>query len=112
MHIYIYKINKLSKLTMISLNCRSIRSLSKGALLQAIIHEYQAEIIFGSESHLDSTYATAEVFPSEFSVFRKDRCNGGGGVFLMVRNSLCITEQPMLDGDAEMVWAKLTLGGI
>ena len=103
---------KINKLTVISLNCRSIRNLSKRALLQAIIHEHQADIIFSYKSHLDSTYATTEVFPSEFSVFRKDYSNGGGGVFMMVRNSFCITEQPMFDGDAEMVWAKLTLSAI
>ena len=48
---------------------------------------------------------SAEIF-SSFAVIRKDRCDGGDGVFLAFDNSLLIVEMPELDADAEIIWAR------
>jgi len=97
------------KLSVLTLNCRSIRSQSRRALLQAIIEEHQADIVVGCESHLDDTYLTQEIFPSGYGVIRKDRNSSGGGVFLAIRNNLLFLEEPIFHGDTEMVWVKLCL---
>ncbi len=65
------------------------------------------DIILGCESHLDDSFASPEVFPDNFDIIRKDRSIGGGGVFLVVSNKLSMCEEPLLDADAELVWARL-----
>jgi len=46
---------------------------------------------------------------SNYTVFRKNRIEVGGGVFWCVRETLNVTEQPELNLNAEIVWAKITL---
>ena len=96
-----------SKLKVISLNCRSIRSQEKRANLEVLVYEHIPDIIIGCESHLDSTYESSEVFPSGYTVLRKDCSLGGGRVFLCFRETLPVIEQPLFFNDAEAVWAKL-----
>ena len=97
-----------SKLKVIFLNCQSIRSQEKRASLEGLAHEHSPDVIVGCESHLDSTYTSSEVFPSGYTVIRRDCSLGGGGVFLCFREALPVVEQPLLSSDAEAVWAKLT----
>ena len=66
-------------------------------------------IVIGCESHTDESFATSEVFPSNFTVFCKDRSIGGGGVFLCFENTLDVSEEPTLQVDAELIWARLKL---
>ena len=98
-----------NKTKILSLNCCSLRSSEKRANFLALVDENNPDIICGCESHLGGQYYTAEVFPSNFTVFRKDRVEGGGGVFLCIKECLNVTEQPELDVSAEFVWAKITL---
>ena len=97
------------KLSVLTLNSHSISSQSRRTLLQAIIEEHQADIVVGCESHLDDTYLTQEIFPSGYGVIRKDCNSSGGGVFLGIRNNLFFVEEPLFNGDPEMVWVKLCL---
>ena len=92
--------------TILSLNCRSIRSLDKRSKLHAVIHEHNADTIIGTESHLDHTYLSSELFLHDFTAIRKDRIAGGGGVFIAFKNHLTLIEQPSLSGEAEIIWAK------
>jgi len=57
----------------LSLNCCSLRSSLKKASLLALINEHKPNIICGCESHLDESYLSAEIFPKDYNVFRKDR---------------------------------------
>jgi len=66
----------------------------------------------GCESHLDDSYFTSEVFPSNFTIYRKDRCVGGGGVFVAISDDLRSLEDPVIDVSAELVWAKLCISGM
>jgi hypothetical protein len=46
---------------------------------------HKPNIILGTESHLENTIASNEVFPDQFkNPYRKDRKLGEGGVFLAV----------------------------
>ena len=56
---------------------------------------------------VDDTYPSAEIFPNDFSVIRKDRTSGGGGVFLAFTKNLKFTEQPNLSQNAKMIWAEI-----
>lgn len=105
---YSNDIHKLrDTLKVLSLNCCSLRSLGKRARFQAMVDEYRPDIILGCESHLDESYTTTEVFPQGYTIIRKDRCLGGGGVFLAVASDL-----PFLDvsvnTNTEMIWGKIS----
>ena len=92
----------LNPIRVLSLNCCSLRSLSKRGKLHALIEETHANVIIGCESHLDDSFTSTEVFPPNFTTFRKDRKIGGGGVFLCLCDTLNVSEQPSLDVDAEL----------
>ena len=96
-------------LKVFSLNCCSIRSLSRRGKFAVLINEHNVNIVIGCESHIDESFATSEVFPSNFTVFRRDRSLGGGGVFLCFENTLDVSEEQTLQVDAELIWARLNI---
>ena len=63
----------------------------------------------GYESHLDDSYLSSEIFPAGFSVYRKDRIAGGGGVFMGIKHTLVAVEEPTITTAAEIIWAKISL---
>ena len=86
-----------------------ISYIAKRGLLHALIDEHNADIIIGCETHLDNTYLSPEIFPTHFTIIRKDRKKGSGGVFIAFKSSIPLKEEPLLNSDAEMVWAKLCI---
>ena len=42
-------------------------------------------------------------------MYRKDRTAGGQGVFLGIKDMLVTMEEPTLDSNAELIWAKINL---
>ena len=97
----------------ISINCNSLIGLGKRAELQAIIDEYQPHVILGQESKLGAEHANSEIFPSNYTVRRKDRSIGGGGVFILIREDIdCNTEAfEQFHTDTEIVWAQVKMPG-
>ena len=85
-------------LKVLNINCQSI--VNKKAEFQAIIDSHNPDIIVGTESWLNKTHLSSEIFPSSlgYTPFRQDReadtC--GGGVFILVKNTLIATEQKQL----------------
>ena len=65
-------------------------------------------LLIGTESHLNDTIFDSEVFPRNYSVFRKDRNIHGGGVFILVEKSIpsSILE---IDSTCEVIWVLLHL---
>lgn len=95
------------------INCCSIQSKRKQGLFHATIDSENPDIIFGTESHLSSDIYTAEAFPINYSIHRKDRNQNGGGVFVAVRNDFVCSEQPEFNThlDLELVWSKIQIQG-
>ena len=79
------KVNNLTKLKIISLNCCSIRSQTKRTNLAAVLNTYDIGVVLGCESHLDQFYFFSEQLPVGYTIFRKDRIKGGEGVFIGVK---------------------------
>ena len=75
-------VQRTNKLTVICLNCISIRSQEKRATLEGLIFEHAPDVIIGCESHLDYTIVSSEVFSQGYTIIRKDRMLGADGVFL------------------------------
>ena len=66
--------------------------LAKRAESTNLIHEKQPNIIFGSETWLSPNINSSEFFPPGYTLFRKDRSDGYGGVFLAFKESLTVAE--------------------
>jgi len=70
---------------------------------------HHPDIIFGSESWLKSHILSSEVFPSGYIVYRKDRPDGYGGVFIACRDTLSSSEIPLNDSPSELVACQIQL---
>jgi len=80
-----------------------------------MISSTQADIILGTESWLDESVKSAEVFPHNFKPYRRDRKTGkqGGGDFILVSTNL-ESEEPTeltVDEELEVVWSKIKIKG-
>ena len=64
--------------SMAVMNCQSISS--KKAFFQNFISDHSTDIIAGCESWLSPSVSTSEIFPAGYTVCRKDRSDGCGGV--------------------------------
>ena len=96
------------------LNTQSIKSPGKPAQLQTLIQFTNADIVIGSESWLNPSISSSEVFPPDFTCYRNDRSSGKcGGVFLLVSNQFDSYEPEELKAgdECELVWAKLKVQG-
>ena len=103
-------------LRVVVLNCPSIKSSGKPAQPRIMITSLQADFIIGSESWLNPTIKSSEIFPDSFSCYRRDRPGGvGGGAFLLVSNVFDSSEPDELkmddNTDCELVWAKVKIKG-
>ena len=93
------------------INCQSLRS--KREALATCIDTHQPHVVIGTESWLDGTILSSEVFPANFTAFRKDRetGNGGGGVFIALRNDLLGTHQVEMNANNEAIWINIEITG-
>ena len=52
-------------------NCCGV--LNKQAELEGSLYSQKLDILLGTESHLDDSIFDSEVFPANYSIYRKDR---------------------------------------
>ncbi len=71
------------------------------------MYTYNPDVIIGTESKLDATIPTSEVFPQGFHIARKDRKLGGGGVFVAASENLLFRERDDLTSESESCWAEI-----
>ena len=96
-----------SILSAITLNCQSL--FTKRETFINLIEFYNRDIIFGSESWLKSDIKSTEVFPSNYIVYRCDRDDGYGGVFVACRDSLMSYELDLISISCELVVCQVKL---
>ena len=69
---------------------------------------HNQHIIFGSESKISPDIAAYSIFPENYSVHRKDRnTEEGGGVFIVIIESLVAASMPDIDVNCEVIWPGL-----
>ena len=96
-------------ITVLSVNCNSLKSSKKQADLMTLIDNHNPNIILGCESKLSPDIPTYECFPPDFEVFRKDRDTHGGGVFIAIDKRLTAKHETNLDRNCEAVWASVQM---
>ena len=101
------KNHKVINLNLAIANSCSITN--KQVELEQFLISHQVDIFLGTESHLDSSVLNAEVFPNHYNVYRKDRNKYGGGVFIIIRESIP-SSQLEITSPNEIIWVQLHTG--
>ena len=85
--------------------CFNARSLvNKSASLEVDVYSKNFDIISITETHLDETVNSAELFLSNFRVYRRDRNRRGGGVLVAVSDKIIRNQREVLEGsDIELL---------
>ena len=87
-------------------NARSI--VNKKLDLFAKLSVSTPGIVMITETYLDSTIATSEIFPSNYTVYRLDRNRHGGGVLIAVLEAFNSFACPQFTRpDIELLWIQL-----
>ena len=76
-----------------------------------MLESSKPDIVFGTESWLESNISNSEVFPDNFTVYRKDRPEDPhGGVFIHVSDKIISSEETVLSVEgAELIWVKISV---
>ena len=82
--------------------------VNKQVQLETFITNNDIDIIIGTESHLNKTILSSEIFPNNFQTYRKDRNSYGGGVFVSVKSSIP-SSQIDINSSIEIVWSYIHL---
>lgn len=80
-------------ITISIMNCQSIKN--KKAVFNLFIEDHQPDIIIGSESWLSPSVYSSELFPPTYNVYRQDREDGYGGVFILCSRRLSSENIPV-----------------
>ena len=94
-----------SNLNIAIINCQSI--IAKKASFHNFLAEHNPDIVAGCESWL-TPIKSAEVFPGNLKIYRRDRSDGYGGVFIACRETL-ITEEVVHEVNVEVVICHIKL---
>ena len=71
-------------------------------------------LIVGTETWFTPDISSSEFLPADlgYSIFREDRTtSNGGGVFILVKDSIIASEQNQFKTDCQVVWVKIELVG-
>ena len=95
--------DKSYTLKLLSINCRSLRSQDKRNQLAVLLVHHDIDVVFISETHLDSLIYLSEILPISYKTIKKDCSLGGSGVLISFKDTLTISEISFT-AEAEMVW--------
>ena len=73
------------------------------------MHVYHPDIVFGSESQLKPNILSCEMFPSGYTVYRKDRHDGYGAIFIACCNTLIPSKLQLDETSSELVVCQIQL---
>ena len=77
----------------------------------AMVDNVKRDIIVGTESWLPPDIMNSEIFPSNYTVYRRDRDTSGCGVFIVAIDEILSTRQRHLETSCEMTWARISVVG-
>ena len=89
------------------INCNGLKGTSRFTEFQALLDLHNPDVVLGTESKLHNDIPTYSVFPSNYTVYRKDRNANGGGVFHAVKSDIVCEECPKFDANCEILWSSV-----
>ncbi|EDO42001.1 predicted protein, partial [Nematostella vectensis] len=100
-------------LSILTVNCRSLRSERKRCELQSLVDTFKPDIINATETHIDDNVLTAELGLQGYEIYRQDRKCGGGGVLVATKQDSIISSRihSLEDEHVESVWCKIEIAG-
>ena len=98
---------KKKPIRLLNVNCQSVANKKKQ--FHAMIEETKPVVIVGTESWLRPDIKDTEIFPPNFTVYRRDRDTRGDGVFTAVSDHLLSSRQEQLEISCEMIWTKIKI---
>ena len=96
-------------LKILNINFQSLKA--KQGEIRNLISSVNPDIIFGTETWIDSSVKDAQNLPGGFNIYHNDRNLNGGGVLLTVKDTLLTSAVPELQTNCEIVWCKLEIVG-
>ena len=89
--------------------CMNVRSIiSKKLDLLAYVTAHSYDLIAVTETFLDGNIANSEFSSPSYVVFRHDRNRHGGGVLILVRDSIPVFRRFDLETGCELIWLQIT----
>lgn len=95
-------------------NVRGLRSKTTSFRLSMLANDW--DVVALTETWLNESVSSAELFPHSYQVFRRDRCtlstglSRGGGVLIAVASHINVTRLFHLENCGENIWLKLEFG--
>ena len=88
------------------MNCQSV--VNKSTELQTLLAAVEPDVVIATESWLRPDIHNPEIFPPNFNVYRRDRPDTGGGVFILVSNKLISSTLEEYHSDEhEAIWVQV-----
>lgn len=101
--------NTTNTIRLVNVNFQSIKT--KQGQLYNMLDSTKQDIIFGTETWINSSIKDSQIFPPGYNIYRNDRNLNGGEVLVAVCDNLISSPVTELQTDYEMVWCKLELVG-
>lgn len=99
---------KRRRLKLLALNCNGPKSQTKKVELHGIINLHSPDIVIGCELKLDSSVPFYSIFPDSYTIYRLDRSQHGGRVFIAAKHDLITTEETYLQAtNCEIIWVSI-----
>ena len=83
--------------------------MNKSLDLQVYLQSNSLDVLAISETFLSPDILDGEFLGCDFTVHRRDRSRHGGGVMLIVHNSIPSTQRQDLETDCELLWVDFSL---
>jgi hypothetical protein len=86
----------------------------KTAELHTCLEMDDPDVLIGSETWLDNSVHNNEIFPSNYTIFRKDRPPNEkgltyGGVLIAVKSKFICAQRHDLDTNCEVLWVEMSV---
>ena len=83
--------------------------LSKKESLHNLLNTHSPDVIFGSESWFKPNIRNSEVFPKGYIVYRQDRADNYGGVFVACRDTLATHDIQVTVSSCKLIDCRICL---
>jgi hypothetical protein len=106
---------KKKPLKILNVNCQSV--IPKKGEFQNLVDSTNPDIVVATETwledgvHLDGEIGEVNKFSSQYKIYRRDRKDGYGGVFVAVSRNIISARADELETDAEIVWVRINIKG-